>query len=238
MLLRLGIMKTQELAEWMGISYSTFKKKKKEKLQELTNFCNFEEVYGGVNIIQIYEYKYNKLGSFSKQTIVKNLPQVWSQDGLDTCKRVGEEIRLKNNLPIASGTASKYAGVGRTKWFGKPYNDIEGSLGRCNYILCKTEGEGANTRYIRFTQEEEKIKEDLMKKYFGSVAEKTIIVKAMIEMGEIKKEQAWDVLEEMANLNRESYFSFLMELSRLLKCKVTKATNVERFYLEEEKSAF
>ena len=58
---------------------------------------------------------------------------------------------MKNNLPIASETAGKYAGVGRTKWFGKPYNDTIGSLGKCNYILCKTEGQGANTRYIRFT---------------------------------------------------------------------------------------
>lgn len=238
MLLRLGFMKTQELAEWMGISYGTFRKRKKERLGELTNFCSFKEIYGGVNITQIYEYEYSKLGSLSKQTIVKNLPQVWSQDGLDTCKRVGEEIRLKNNLPIASGTAGKYAGVGRTKWFGKPYNDMVGKLGKCNYVLCKMEGEGANTKYIRFTEEEEKIKEDLMQKYFGSVAEKTIIVKAMVEMGEIKKEQAWDVLEEMTNLNRESYVCFLMELSSLLKCKVTRATDVERFSLEENKSAF
>ena len=233
MLLKLGVMKSQQVAEWMGISYSTFRKKKKEKLEELANFCNFEEIYGGVNIIQIYEYKYSKLGSFSKQMIVKNLPQVWNQDGLDTCKRVGEEIRLKNNLPIAAETAGKYAGEGRTKWFGKPYDGTAGSLGKCNYILCKTEGTGADTKYIRFTQEEQKIKENLMKKYFGSVAEKTVIVKAMVEMGEIKKEQAWDVLEEMTNLNRESYFSFLMELSSLLKCKVVKATDVQRFQIEE-----
>ena len=71
-----------------------------------------------------------------------------------------------------------------------------------------------------------------MKKYFGSVAEKTVIVKAMVEMGEIKKEEAWDVLEEMSNLNKESYIRFLMELQSLLKCKIVKATNVERFYLE------
>ena len=231
-MLRLGKMKTQQIAEWMGISYSTFRKKKKEKLQELANFCDFEEIYGGVNIFEIYEYNYSKLGSLSKQTIVNNLPAVWNQNGLDTCKRVGEEIRLKNNLPIASGTAGKYAGEGRRKWFGNPYNDVQGQLGRCNYVLCKAEGDGVNTRFIRFTQEEEKIKQDLIKKYFGSVAEKTVIVKAMVEMGEIRKQEAWDVLEEMTSLNKESYMSFLMELQSVLKCKVKKATQVERFCLE------
>ena len=60
---------------------------------------------------------------------------------------------MKNNLPIGAGTAGRYAGDGRTKWFGKPYNDVAGKLGKCNYILCKTEGEGVNTQYIRFTEE-------------------------------------------------------------------------------------
>lgn len=51
--LTIGFMSTQDLASWFGVSYGTFRNKKKQKLKELEEYAEFEEKYGGVNITDI-----------------------------------------------------------------------------------------------------------------------------------------------------------------------------------------
>ena len=55
MKLKLGKMTTKELAKWFGISYGSFRVTKENKLEELKLYCEFEEVYGGVDIKEIYD---------------------------------------------------------------------------------------------------------------------------------------------------------------------------------------
>ena len=54
--LRLGKIKSQDLANWFGMSYGSFRVNKQAKLEELRLYCDFVEVYGGVNILNIYDY--------------------------------------------------------------------------------------------------------------------------------------------------------------------------------------
>lgn len=58
--LKKGKITSKKLAEWFGISYSTYRKHKKEKMQELESFCDYDEVYGGVLIKEIYSPIYVK----------------------------------------------------------------------------------------------------------------------------------------------------------------------------------
>ena len=54
MKLFLGKMTSKELAEWMGISYATFRHNSEKRLEYLKHFADFEKVHGGVVIKEIY----------------------------------------------------------------------------------------------------------------------------------------------------------------------------------------
>ena len=58
--LHLGKYTNKELAEWFGIKTETFTRYKKKKLEELKNFADFDEIYGGIYITNIKEPTYNK----------------------------------------------------------------------------------------------------------------------------------------------------------------------------------
>jgi hypothetical protein len=43
MKLKTGFMKTQELAEWMGIKYGTFRTNSEKRYELLEAYCDFEK---------------------------------------------------------------------------------------------------------------------------------------------------------------------------------------------------
>lgn len=51
---------SQEMAKWFGISYQTYRKVKRKKLEELKDYCEYEEIYGGIIVKQIFIAEYNK----------------------------------------------------------------------------------------------------------------------------------------------------------------------------------
>ena len=109
--LRLGKMKTKELAEWFGISYGSFRVMKNEKLGELSDYADFEEIYGGVLIKKIRgEKTYIKEGRKSKEIVLKAFDEEWNKNGLDTCTNVAIKIydKHKNELAIAENTTYNY----------------------------------------------------------------------------------------------------------------------------------
>ena len=236
--LKLGIMTNKELANWFGISASSLSHDKARKLKQLQSYAEYELVGNKtqkVKINKIYEAKYNKKGSQSFELIKNKLNLVWSDDGLDSCKRVCYEILQTSNLTIADTTAYHYTLKSRNDLFGKPFQQA-GSLGSCRYLWCKQEQETGRLCFL--TQEQEKIKQGLIKKYFGDATEKQIIVQGMVEAGEISKEQAWDVLTKMTNMKGNNFLAFLKQLQKKIGCKVIRGTLVERNYLEEKESAF
>lgn len=62
MVLTLGKIKSEDLAKWFGISYNYYRRKpnKEKLLEELKDYADYEEVYGGVEIKKIYIDIYNK----------------------------------------------------------------------------------------------------------------------------------------------------------------------------------
>ena len=229
--LHLGVMKTQELAEWFQISYSTFRKVKKQKLDELKLYCNFNEIYGGVDVIEIYEEEYIKDSKKNYELIKSSFDEEWNADGLDTCSNVAVKIydKHKNELTIGDNTAYNYVIKARNELYGKPFMSL-GELGSCMYIWCRKEYDEQNNIvvYTEFTDEEQAIKKELMKKYFSTDVEKEIMVAEMVNHGEITKAEAYDVLCEMKNLNGGGFMAFKAELEHTLGCKIAKATLLDR----------
>lgn len=234
MKLKLGIMTNKELAEWFGIKEKSFANAKKKKLEELKKFADFSTSRGKVNIKKIYIEKYEKKGSEAKEKTKEKLPEKWGhgENNIDTCKRVSLAINaeLKNEgLLMSDGTIYNYTRQVRNELFGIPFSQIGGSIGNCVYIWCKRIGEGKNARYEQLTEEEEKIKKHLLKKYFGSDEEKEVLIASMVENGEITKEEAWDLHAELIGVNNsDNFLSFINELSVAIGGFVVKGTMIER----------
>ena len=138
-------------------------------------------------------------------------------------------------LPLTEGTVYQYTLRSRNELYGRPFGP-PGELGRCTYTWCKKIGDGWTAEIVPLTPEEEEVKQKLIQKYFGNVSEKQVIVKAMVESGEISKEEAWEVLEELTNMKgRGNFMAFMNELQNKLNCKVIRGTQT---YLEIEDKGF
>jgi len=219
--LHLGIMTNEQLAKWFGKALVTFKAYKENYLEVLKEYCRYEITpTGRINILEIYMPIYSNTSN--KQVIKNNFTVEWNSNGLDTASNVAKKIRKHQNLTIADSTAYTYTLQARNELFGKPFTN-SGEIGFCEYIWCVETSDG---KYRELTMEEEKKKRDLMKVYFGDATEKQLMVKAMVEAGEITKEEAFDILERMTGMDDCNFYSFLQELSVTIGCKVKKVTKL------------
>ena len=58
--LKVGKMSSPDIAKWLLVSYNTYRKKADIYLDVLRDYCDFEKVYGGINITKVYCSTYNK----------------------------------------------------------------------------------------------------------------------------------------------------------------------------------
>ena len=237
MTLKLGKMTTQELSEWFGMSYGSFRNVKKKKLEELQNYACFEEVHGGVNITAIIKDTYNKKDSQIRQIYQQGFEEV--RQPIDTVSNINNQIYEKyyEQLPTLSSAESgyHYAIEVRNERYGIPFKE-QGKVGHCYYCWCKQEIDEENhPLYIPFTEEEQQIKAKLLTKFFGNQEEKTLLLQEMVLLGEIKKEDAWDLMIEYSNLNQAGFTAFLKELEKQIGAKVVKATKFEETLYFDEK---
>jgi hypothetical protein len=58
--LKEGKWSSRSLAEWFGVSYNTYKNDISKYLEQLEFYCDFEKIYGGVTITEVYVSVYNK----------------------------------------------------------------------------------------------------------------------------------------------------------------------------------
>ena len=90
--------------------------------------------------------------------------------------------------------------------------------------------EGDKFKLVPLTEEEEEIKDKLVKKYFGNTTDKQIFIQGMVDNGEITKEQAWEALEELTNM-KEKFKAFKADFELAINNPIGRGT-----YLIEEKS--
>ena len=234
--LKLGKMTAKELAEWFGVSYGTFRNSKKKKLEELKEFCFFEEVYGGVEITAIISPTYIKNSQKIREVYQQGFEEL--RKPLDTVSHINNQIYEKYNeqLPTLSSAESgyRYAIEVRNANYGIPFKG-KGSKGFCYYMWCKMEERDGEQFFIQFTEEEEQVKKELLKKHFGTNEEKDLLIAEMVTNGEISKEDAYDIMMEYRNLNGKGFMSFLRELEKQIGSKVVKATKFEEALYFDEK---
>lgn len=96
------------MADWFGVSKKYLANRRKDFLEKLKDYCEFENVYGGVDIKSIYKVCYVKNRNYEK--IKEEVPKEWSITTLDSCKRVSDAIytRIHDELNIKSSTTYVY----------------------------------------------------------------------------------------------------------------------------------
>jgi hypothetical protein len=234
--LKIGKMTNKELAEWFDIKINSFTQHKKKKLEELKEFCFFDEIYGGVNITAIINPVYVKNSQKIRQIYEQGFEEL--RGPIDTVSHINEKIYEKyyDKLPTLSSAESgyHYAIEVRNANYGIPFKG-NGKRGNCYYLWCKVEQKGDELYFIQFNEEEEKIKQELLKKHFGTKVEKDLLIAEMVSCGEISKEDAFDIMMEYRNLNAQGFMGFLKALEKEIGAKVVKATKFEETLYFEEK---
>ncbi len=125
-------------------------------------------------------------------------------------------------MTIKESTTYEYTREARNELYGKPFIG-KGKLGTCRYIWVKKLDEG---KYERFNDEEEAMYKKLLLKYFKNTDSKAMFVKDMIKRGEVTKEEAWDVYDEIANLEF-GFMNFKAEMEEFVGCTIVRATEIE-----------
>ena len=221
--LKEGIMTNSELAEWFDVALSTFKNTKKQKLEKLKEYAEFEELKGKVKIIEIKDTTFRK-GSKNYKIIKEKTKEQWDDSGLDTCQLVANKIRKLaiKELKVENSTLYSYTCRSKRELWGKVNGFADGEIGYCRGEFCKIE----NDKCIELNEEEVKIKDVLLKKHFGSNDEKLAITQGLISSGEITKEEAAEMLIEMLETTHSNYYAFITELRALTGSKVVIGTRI------------
>ena len=206
-------------------------KKKKQWLEILKEYCDFEPCYGGVTITAIYKATYVK--NKNLQIVKEEFCEVWNKSGLDSCSRVSEEIYEKRYEDFTVKESTIYAQTRqvRDEFYGKPCSGIHGSKGECNYVWCKKNAETGMLEFL--SEEEEEIKKRLMDQYFSSTDEKTIIVQNMVGSGELTEKEAWKYYSQLVNLPG-NYQAFMAAFKKRTGITLVRGTCIVNGHYWEE----
>lgn len=235
--LKLGKVTNAELASWFDTTESNLSHKKKKFLEKLKTYCEFKLYRGGVEIIKIYKPFYIKNQNY--KIVEENFDNYWDESGLDTCAHVGSQIYedFHNQLTVKENTTIKHTAQVRDAKYNKPSGDDVGPEGKCYYVLCKKDGE----KPVWLNSEQDKIKQELLNKWFKGADEKTVIVQDMINSGEITEEGAWKTYSNLMKLPK-SYPGFMAEYKKRTGIQLIRGTfivkNNEESIEWEEKEKF
>lgn len=228
MQLYLGKITLTDLAQWFQISAGTLRNNKTKYLQVLNRYCRFHEEGDKRKVIvidEIFESEFETLaGPTSFQRVKELTEQNWSYDGLDSCAHVAEKnypTLKEEGYKISEGTNYNYTCRSRTELWGSPMKLTIGEKGSCRYEYCKQDKYG---NYIPFTSQEEEIKRQVTKKYFGNLEDFTLGILDDMKNGKISKFEAGEAL---ANLdNHGQYHAWKAELEERIGSPIYKGTRI------------
>lgn len=150
------------------------------------------------------------------------------------CSRVAKvnyPILKSEGYTLAEITNYIYTCKGRTELWGSPVKRTSGELGSCRYEYGELLPDGT---IIPLTPEQQKIKNRLIKKYFGDLHEWTVGVVEDLKKGRITEEEAGQALRNLDA--RGEYLAWKCELEATLGIRIAKGTRVEeeiRFCAEQ-----
>ena len=210
--LHLGKMSSQEIAEWMGISYTTFKQNHKKKLEYLENFAKFEVYHGGIDIQEIYISEYVKKLSEEDLYYINAIKE--TDNGLATISGITRKLKKdkKEFYDIAEKTLYKRMSKAGERTFGKTHDpESKGTHGTRHYIWAiKVDN---YNHYRLMTQAERTIYEQIRDQYCKDKSkniEQMALLLDAYKRGEISAEEYADNSFELSFFG-EVLFNFKVQ---------------------------
>lgn len=194
--LRLGKMKTQEVAEWMGLKYSTFRNNKAKHLQRLKDFCEFESVYGGIIVTQIYKDVYESDIPNHKVVFLREINE--ANEGLSSIsgmsrklKEMGQkyyrdlsERNIQKKMSQWNYLFGEYDGMNKKE-------TLQGECGSRRWVYAVMLDSFNNYRHL--TEEENSLLYHIIKSIVGEQADK------------IREQMLLDKAFEETNMSKQEY---------------------------------
>lgn len=162
--LRLGKMSSREIAEWMGITYGTYKNSSQKRLEYLKNFAKFTPCYGGVIIEEIYLDTFVKDVSEDDKVYVNEIKQC--NEGLSSVAGMIRKLKLENKeyKDISEDTLYRRMSKAGNRTFGKTIEkDSKGTHGNRHYVWAIRVDK--YNHYRRMTEAEKVIYQQLLSEY-------------------------------------------------------------------------
>lgn len=199
---------SSELADWFGIAYSTYRSQKKKRLEELKGFCDYDEVYGGVIIKEVYFDEYYKYQDDENRVLKVINDKYFNMDGqgtaydeLNSISGIAKVLQKQYPKDYDNKTfrvIEKRVSRVMKKCFGvitKENPLAQGGIGVREYVWAvKLEGDN-NYRYK--TREEDELFKEIIKAAYAENA------KERIEEEELLK----DAMRERISLGEEVSFA-------------------------------
>lgn len=185
--LKLGKMTTQELATWFGVAYSTFRKSSAERYEKLEDYCEFERIYGGVIIKEIYLDEYDKnLNIKDQELVLKEIKTcIETQGGLSTIAGMSRKYAKHQDYQSAS-TAKKRLSKASLVLFGETKELIShGTMGSREYVWAIKLDDYNHYRFM--TEAEEKRFDEIITDCYAAEPDK--VKKAALLEDQLKKEE-------------------------------------------------
>lgn len=202
MRLKIGKMKTAELAEWFNVSYGTFRNNSQKYWNTLLDYCNYEKVYGGANILEIYLDTYDKnLDIKSHNLYLEEIKEcVKKQDGLSTISGMARKfVRNKTgNFDDLRQAARRMSKAGKELFGDTKELTSTGSAGSREYVWAiKIDN---YNHYRLMTQEENDQFNSIISQSYSSSPEKVKKLKLLeksLERDEITKDEFFETKERL-----------------------------------------
>ena len=195
-MLKLGKMTSRELAAWLGISYNSYKNNIPKYLKIIEDYCEYEKVYGGIIVKEIYIDTYDKTMSFKDDDLyLKEIEQcIEKQNGLATIAGMSRKY-VEEGAYDNESTARKRLTRSGKRLFGEIKDKLqgEGVIGIREYVWAIKVGD--YNQYRLMTQEEEEILDKIIQSCY------------MIEPYKIKQAGLLDDMLRKNEIKVEEYFS-------------------------------
>ena len=187
-------MKTEDLAKWFGIKYGTFRKSSAKYYEKLEMYCQFEKVYGGIEIKKIYIDTYNKNLNINDQN--KYLEEIklciQNQDGLSTISGMSRKLLVDGYFTNLNTGRYRMSRVGK-ELFGETKELIShGTAGSREYVWAIKLND--YNKYRHMTPEEEKRFDDIIITFYSAAPDK------------IKKVELLEKQLRNKEINSDEYF--------------------------------
>ena len=161
--LQLGKIRTEDLARWFNIKYGTFRKNPTKYYDILEDYCDYEKVYGGVIVKEIYISVYEKdLNLKDEKIYMEKIKHcVDEHEGLSTITGMVNELERDGQGYSSKSTGKRRLGKAGKRLFGDAKDLTSYGVAGTREYIWAIRLDIYNTHRL-LTEEEEKIFNQLL----------------------------------------------------------------------------